>query len=173
MTLLDEDIAVVAAGAQLLSDALVAQAVPVTQVDWRPPAGDAGVEEPLARVLADPRREQANATAVGRLLSAGAELVDVRPAADALGLQAGTFFHAGPPIEWERASGPLRGALIGALLLEGTADDPDDAEKILGTGAGVTLDSCHHHAAVGPMAGVISSSMWVFEVRDPEHGGTA
>ena len=33
----------------------------------------------LARVLADPRRAEANATAVGRLLAAGAELVDVRP----------------------------------------------------------------------------------------------
>jgi hypothetical protein len=173
VTLLDEDIAVVAAGAQLLSDALVAQAVPVTQVDWRPPAGDAGVEQPLARVLADPRREQANATAVGRLLSAGAELVDVRPASEALGMTAGTFFHAGPPIGWDRASGPLRGALIGAMLLEGLAADPDDAQARLGSGAGATLDSCHHHRAVGPMAGVISPSMWLFELRDPEHGGTA
>jgi hypothetical protein len=173
VTLLDEDVVVVASGAQLLSDALVAQAVPVTQVDWRPPAGDVGVEGPLAQVLADPRREQANASAVGRLLSAGAELVDVRPAAEALGMTKGTFFHAGPPIGWDRASGPLRGALIGAMLLEGLASDPGDAEARLASGSGITLDSCHHHDAVGPMAGVISPSMWLFELRDPEHGGTA
>jgi hypothetical protein len=41
-----------------------------------------------------------------------------------LGLERGTFLHAGPPIEWERASGPLRGALIGAMLYEELADSP-------------------------------------------------
>ena len=80
MTLLDGAPRVVAVGAQMFSDALAAQAVPVTQVDWRPPLGDAGTEAHLARVLADPRHAPANATAVKRLLSAGAELVDVRPA---------------------------------------------------------------------------------------------
>ena len=79
MSLLDGAPRVVAVGAQMFSDALAAQAVPVTQVDWRPPLGDAGTEAHLARVLADPRHAPANATAVERLLSAGAELVDVRP----------------------------------------------------------------------------------------------
>ena len=171
MTLLDQEPVVVSAGVSLFAEALTEQAVAVGTVDWRPPME--GTETALARVLADPRRVDANASAVAKLLSAGAELVDVRPAADALGLDAGTFFHAGPPIEWERASGPLRGALIGALLLEGLADTPEDAERRLATGEGITLDSCHHHRTVGPMAGVVSSSMWMFELRDPEHGGTA
>jgi hypothetical protein len=109
---------------------------------------------------------------VGRLLSAGAELVDVRPAAEALGLERGSFLHAGPPIDWERASGPLRGALIGAMLLEGLAEDPAQAEQELAAG-GIGLDPCHHHRTVGPMAGVVSPSMWLFELRDPQHGGTA
>ena len=56
-----------------------------------------------------------------------ASLVDVRPAAEALGLDRGTFLHAGPPIEWERMSGPLRGALIGAVLLENLAETPEEA----------------------------------------------
>jgi hypothetical protein len=123
--------------------------------------------------MGDPRLIEANAAAVGRMLSAGAELVDVRPAGEALGMSKGTFFHAGPPIEWDRASGPLRGALMGALVLEGVADSPEDAERILAAGDAISLDSCHHHAAVGPMAGVISPAMWLFELRDPEHGGTA
>jgi hypothetical protein len=96
-------------------------------------------------------------------------LVDVLPAADALGLRPGEFLHAGPPIEWERASGPLRGALIGATLLEGLATDPAAAERLLAAG-GASLEPCHHHAAVGPMAGVVSASMWMFALEDPTTG---
>ena len=171
MSLLAQEPVVVSAGVSLFAEALTEQAVAVGTVDWRPPME--GIEIALARVLADPRRAEANSTALGRLLTAGAELVDVRPAAEVLGLDQGSFLHAGPPIEWERTSGPLRGALIGAVLLEGLADDPAEAEQLLAAGEGITLDSCHHHRAVGPMAGVVSASMWMFELRDPEHGGTA
>ena len=59
--------------------------------------------------MADPRREAGQrAGAVARMLAAGAELVDVRPASEALGLERGTFLHAGPPLDWDRASGPMR-----------------------------------------------------------------
>jgi hypothetical protein len=173
MSLLGTAPRVVAVGAQMFADALAAQAVPVRQVDWRPPLGGDGVEGDLARVLADPRLPGANETAVGRMLAAGAELVDVRPATDALGLTAGTFLHAGPPIDWDRASGPLRGALVGAMVFEGLAETPEDAERALAAGDGLAWEPCHHHRAVGPMAGVVSPSMWMFELRDPAHGGTA
>jgi hypothetical protein len=173
VSLLEGEPRVVAVGAQLFSDALAAQAVPVTQVDWRPPLGEVGIEDALARVIADPRHAKANATAIDRLLTAGAELVDVRPASEALGLQAGQFLHAGPPIGWDRASGPLRGALIGAMVYEGLASTPEAAEAALGSGDGVSFEPCHHHRTVGPMAGVVSPSMWLFELRDPVHGGTA
>jgi hypothetical protein len=169
--LLAADASFVTAGAALLADALSAQAAPVIQVDWRPPA--CGSPEALARVAADPRREAANATAVERLLSAGARLVDVRPAGEALGLAPGQFLHAGPPITWDRASGPLRGALLGAVLLEGLADTPERAEALLERGDGIELRPCHAASAVGPMAGVVSRSMWVFELEDPVHGGRA
>ena len=65
------------------------------------------------------------------MLAAGAELVDVRPASEALALEKGSFLHAGPPIGWDRASGPLRGALIGATVYEGLADTAEDAERAL------------------------------------------
>ena len=161
---------VVAVGAELLADALAAQAVDVLGVDRRPPAD--GTEADLARVLADPRRADADRTAVERLVTAGAKLVDVMPAGEALKLRPGQFLHAGPPIDWERASGPMRGALIGAMLFEGLAETPEDAERALAAGA-VSLDSCHHRRAVGPMAGVVSPSMWVFELADDVHGGRA
>ena len=52
----------------------------------------------------------------------------------------------------------MRGAMIGAMLLEGWAKDEIEAEN-LGAGGKITFEPCHHHSAVGPMAGVISPSM--------------
>jgi len=169
--LLSADVSVATAGVSLFADALRAQAVPVTETAWQPPL--AGTAADLAVVLADPRREEANAEAFRRMTAAGADLVDVRPAREALGLEKGTFLHAGPPITWERASGPLKGALIGAMLFEGLADNAEEAEAALAKGDGITLEPCHHRDAVGPMAGVISPSMWLYELRDEVHDGTS
>jgi Protein of unknown function (DUF1116) len=160
--------AVVSVGAELFADALAMQDVSVRRVAWRPP--HPGMEQPLARVLADPRREEADGQAVRRMLASRPQLVDVRPAAEALGLRPGDFLHAGPPITWQRACGPLRGALIGAMLLEGLASTPEQASAALADGAGISLTPCHHQHAVGPMAGVVSPSMWVFELVDATHG---
>jgi hypothetical protein len=168
--LLRRDLRLITAGVGLLADAAQAQAAPVTRVDWAPPMP--GTEAGLATVLADPRRAAANAAAAGRMLASRAWLADVQPARAALGLRTGEFLHAGPPVSWERASGPLRGALMGAAVFEGLAGDPDAAEGMAARGA-FTLDSCHHHHAVGPMAGVISPSMWVFVLEDPATGQRA
>ena len=169
--LLSHDVSVASAGVSLFSDALRAQAVSVTEAAWQPPI--AGTATDLARVLADSRRDAANAEALRRMTAAGADLVDVRPAHEVLGLERGTFLHAGPPIEFARASGPLKGALIGAMLFEGLADTAEEAEAKLERGDGITLEPCHHRDAVGPMAGVISPSMWVYELRDEVHDNTS
>ncbi len=151
--MLTETPRVATAGVDLFAQALVGQGVKVERVDWQPPL---------------PGTEAAEAAA--RMLGAGAELVDVRPAAEVLGLEPGQFLHAGPPITWERASGPLRGALIGAVLLEGLAATPAEAERRLEAGEGVELAPCHGRGGVGPMAGVVTPGMWLFEVRDPGSG---
>ncbi|MHA6797301.1 DUF1116 domain-containing protein (plasmid) [Pseudonocardia bannensis] len=166
--LLRHDPQIIAAGVGLFAEAVSAQAVPVTTVDWRPPM--AGTEQDLARVIADPRRAAANAEAIRRMLAVRANLVDVVPAGELLGLQPGRFLHAGPPLRWEHASGPMRGALMGAAALEGLVDRPQDAERLFASGAGVSLEPCHHHGAVGPMAGVVSPSMWMFVLEDPATG---
>ena len=161
---------VVTAGAELLADALTAQAVPTTRVDWQPPV--TGTETALVRTMTDPRRHSANTTASERMLAARAALVDVRPASQALALPPDHFLHAGPPVTWERASGPLRGGLIAGVLLEGLADSPEQAERRLASGQ-VTWEPCHHRGAVGPMAGIVSASMWMMELRDEVHDHTA
>ncbi len=159
---------VVNVGADLLADAVADQAVSVTRVDWRPPME--GTAADLATVAADPRRRAANEQALAAMLGVTATLVDVLPAAEALGLERGQFLHAGPPIGWDRAAGPMRGALMGGAALEGLVADPEDAVALFESGRGVSLEPCHHRGAVGPMAGVVTPSMWVFVLEDPATG---
>ena len=161
---------IITAGIDLLADAAASQAAPVTRVDWRPPMD--GTSADLAVVMGDPRRAEANATAVRRMIETQAHLVDVMPAGDALGLTHRDFLHAGPPITWDRASGPMRGALLGAAAFEGLVDDPQQAEQLYAKGA-LNVGPCHHHRTVGPMAGVVSASMWMFVLEDPSTGALA
>jgi hypothetical protein len=161
-------VSVVNVGTDLLAEAVEAQAVDVTRVDWRPPMP--GTEADLAAVAADPRRREANERAVQAMLGVTAHLVDAAPASEVLGLEPGQFLHAGPPITWARAAGPMRGALLGGAALEGLVDDPEDAAGLFERGDQVSLEPCHHHAAVGPMAGVITPSMWLWVLEDRATG---
>ena len=117
--------------------------------------------------------ESANRTVVERMTSARPMLTTVATARDVIpGMRDDLLLHAGPPIDWPRMSGPLRGAVIGALLLEGRANTEAEAVALVESGK-VSFEPCHHHHAVGPMAGVISPSMAVYVVEDATHGGTS
>lgn len=112
----------------------------------------------------------ANRTAVERMMSARPMLRTVATAGEVIpGMHDRLLLHAGPPIEWERMSGPLRGAVIGAVLFEGWAEDEEEAARLAESGE-VEFAPCHHHGAVGPMAGVISPSMAVYVVENVTHG---
>lgn len=114
--------------------------------------------------------DQANTTAVNRLMEARPILKAVAAAREVIpGMKDNLFLHAGPPIEWARMSGPLRGAIIGAMLFEGIAKSEAEAISMVERGE-VEFDACHHHGAVGPMAGVTSASMKVYVVENAEHG---
>ncbi len=169
-SLLDEPPAVVTAGLGLFADALAMQGAAVTPVRWQPPAGDS--RDALAAIAADPRTPEANAEVARRLTTARPFLADVVRAADVLGLQPGEFLHAGPPVEWSDACGPLRGALLGAMVYEGLAATVAEADRLASRG-GISLAPCHSRRAVGPMAGVISASMPVFVLSEEEFGGAA
>jgi hypothetical protein len=159
---------VVSVGVDLFARTVEDQAADVSTVDWRPPLP--GTEDDLATVALDPERPEANARALSRMLGVQALLVDVLPARVALGLGDGEFLHAGPPITWDRAPGPLRGALMGGAALEGLVDDPADAVPLFTQGTSVSLEPCHHRRSVGPMAGVVTPSMWMFVLEDPATG---
>ena len=114
--------------------------------------------------------EQANKKAVERLMEARPILKSVATARDVIpGMKDNLLLHAGPPLEWERMSGPLRGAIIGAMLFEGLAKNETEAVSMV-AGGEIEFDACHHHGTVGPMAGVTSASMKVYVVENAEHG---
>lgn len=114
--------------------------------------------------------EQANLEAVGRMMEARPVLVGLAKARDVIpGMRDNLLLHAGPPITWERASGPMRGAIAGALIFEGKARDGDEAAALVQSGQ-IVLEPCHHHQAVGPMAGVTSPSMSVYVLENKTHG---
>ena len=114
--------------------------------------------------------EKANAEAVERMMEARPVLVGLGKAIDVIpGMKENTLLHAGPPITWERASGPMRGAITGALIFEGKAKDMKSAQKLVESGE-IELDPCHHHQAVGPMAGVTCPSMSVYILENQTHG---
>ncbi len=75
------------------------------------------------------------------------------------------LLHAGPPIEWPRMSGPMKGAVIGAIMYEGWATDEGEARKIAESGK-ITFEPNHLHSCVAPMAGIISPNMPVLILRD-------
>ena len=169
--LLDTEPVVVTAGIEVLASALTDQSVEVRRTEWSPPVD--GADAALAKLASNPEVVEANQIAIARMLAARPQLTDVVPARDAIpGLADRTFLHAGPPLTWAEASGPMRGALMGAMLYEGLASTPQEAVRNLAAGD-IELSPCHHHRAAGPMAGVISPSMPVLVVEDPETGGVA
>ena len=82
------------------------------------------------------RIETANAETLTRMLTGDPVLIDVIPAHEAIpALEPGMILHAGPPIDWERMCGPMRGAIAGAAVFEGWADDLDSAADMAAAGA--------------------------------------
>ena len=117
--------------------------------------------------------DQQNETAVERMMSARPILTGVATARDVIpGMKDNLLLHAGPPIGWDRMSGPLRGAVIGALILEGLAKNEATAVAMVKRGD-IEFAPCHHHNTVGPMAGVTSASMKVYVIENVTHGNKA
>lgn len=112
------------------------------------------------------RIEAANTEVVGRMSAGDPVLRDIAPAGEVVPeLEDRMILHSGPPVDWPRMSGALRGACIGMALYEGWASSAAEAEGLLARGA-IRFDPNHHHSAVGPMAGTITRSLPVFVVED-------
>lgn len=119
-TLFDQPILAVNVGLTAFAENLRAQGADVEDVDWRPPLGDYAELTTVGGVDVD----AANAEVLRRLNAGHPRLVGLGLARDTVpGLRDKLLLHAGPPtqsglglVTWDRMCGPLRGAVIGAIL---------------------------------------------------------
>jgi hypothetical protein len=172
MKLFASELKVINIGLSAFKQALDDAHAPSVQVDWKPPVD---VDARLVKRVQTfrPAIENANAKVMKIILSGMPHLVGLERAIDVIpGMTSDMLLHAGPPIKWDRMCGPMRGAVIGALLYERKAGTAEEAGQLAASGA-IKFSPCHEHAAVGPMAGVTSSSMPVFVLKNEAHGNRA
>ncbi|HEX3207748.1 MAG TPA: DUF1116 domain-containing protein, partial [Geminicoccaceae bacterium] len=169
-----EELQVVNIGLPAFGEAIRAAGGSALDLEWQPPAqGDPAVASRLAELINEPRVEAANRQAYEAYLAAQPVVQAIGPARDHVpGLGGRMILHSGPPIAWADMCGPMQGAIVGAMLYEGWARDAEAADALARSGE-IEFAPCHHHGAVGPMAGIISPSMPVWVVANAEHGNRA
>ncbi len=149
------------------------QGVEVVDLDWSPPAGGDPELGAMLNRLDTPEVVGANREVLRRLLAADPVLVDVKPAFEAIpAIGERMILHAGPPVEWERMCGPMKGAVAGAIVFEGWAETLEDASALAASG-GVDFRPNHDFGAVGPMTGLTTRNMAVMVVVNREFGNHA
>lgn len=172
MKLFGSELKVVNIGLESFTAGLADKGVKSAQVEFRPPlSADQAL---FSRIrAAAPEIAAANKRALGRILSSKPVLAGLDTAINVIpGMKKELILHAGPPVKWADMCGPMRGAVIGALIYEGLARGEKEAEKLAASGK-IKFSPCHEHSAVGPMAGIISASMPVFIVKNEAYGNRA
>lgn len=171
------DLVVANIGSGIFSDAIRAQGGAAFQVDWEMPCrGDEKLFSALEHLGTHDIAafiEQANSKAVEILNESHPYIVGVGKAIDDIpGMADNLILHAGPPVTWDAMCGPMKGAVMGALIYEGFAKNEKEAAAVAASGK-ISFEPCHHHASVGPMAGVVSPSMPVWIIENKTHGNKA
>lgn len=173
-TLFQEKLQVLNIGLSSFVDSITRAGGSVLQIEWVPPAqGDPEIGRALARLVNLLSVETANQTAFDAYHSAQPVLSGVGIARKALpNMGERMILHGGPPIHWKDMCGPMKGAIVGAILYEGWAENLAKAEA-MASSDDIAFEPCHHHNAVGPMAGIISPSMPVWMVTNTTNGDQA
>ena len=177
LSMLRKDLQAINIGLESFAQNLTAQGVPVVHVDWKPPAGGNDVLIRTLRKMKEPtlaaKIEKANKEALDLMMEAHPVITGVGLAKDLIpGMESNLLIHAGPPITYDRMAGPVKGAIWGCLMYEGLAKNIDEAKHLAESGK-IKYAPCHHHASVGPMAGLISPSFMVYEVENTNGGNKA
>ena len=172
ISLKEGKLGVVNLGLEMFANDLKVMGIEAVQVDWKPPIET----DPHYLMIIDQSRdriEHANRKALEIIQAGKARLTGLDLARNVIpGMQEDMILHAGPPVTWDRMCGPMKGAVIGALIYEGKAANYEEAEALAASG-GIEFSPCHEHDAVGPMAGVVSASMPVFIIRNETYGNYA
>lgn len=168
----NQPLTVINLGLESFKENLRSSGTEAVHVNWSPGAK----VKPSAMNILDAHSElieEANKKTLDIIFSGKPYLISMDIALNVVpGMKKNLILHSGPPIAWGRMCGPTRGAIIGALLYEGLATTPEQAEKMAASGE-IEFAPCHEHASVGPMAGIISASMPVFIVQNETYGNIA
>lgn len=170
--LFNKELKVINTGLQSFKDTLDDMNVKAVHVDWKPPVD---VDPEATKVLKKNANkiDEANKVAISKVLAARPMLIGLDIAINVIpGMADNMILHSGPPVTWERMCGPMRGGVMCALMLEGKASTPEEAEELAASGK-IEFSPCHEHSTVGPMAGIVSASMPVWILENEEHGNKA
>jgi NifU-like protein involved in Fe-S cluster formation len=164
-------------GIEFFKDDILKQDASATHLDWTPPGGGKpeliAALDKLESLSVLEKIEEANQLAVERIINSQPVLIGFDQAINCVpGMTKTTILHAGPPITFEKMSGPMKGAVTGALVFEGLASDIEEAYEVAASGA-ITFAPCHEHNCVGSMAGVTSASMYMHIVENKTYGNIA
>ncbi|MBQ6492235.1 MAG: DUF1116 domain-containing protein [Atopobiaceae bacterium] len=114
--------------------------------------------------------DDANREAYERMEKGAPAVTDIVYAKDVLpDIDKYTIGHAGPPTNWEHMCGPMRGAVMTALVYEGLASDNEEAAELAASGK-IKFRPNHDCGSVGPMAGVTTYTMPLLEITNEAFG---
>lgn len=172
--ILNEELNILNIGSSIFNDDYEKQNLKVSQVEWKPNNLNADVIKALE--IIDKNKdiiEKANKKVIDIINDSEPVLIDIKPAIDVIeNMEKNLILHAGPPIKYENMAGPMKGAILGAIIFEELASDFDEAEKLIEEGK-IKFAPCNDYNSVGPMAGIISASMPVHIVVNKKNGKKA
>lgn len=168
------DLRVINIGTTLFYDALVAQGVKATQLDWKPPVKQSAEVLNALNAISSPelkaKIDAANEQAAGYIVNSQPFLVDILPAGDVIeGLDDYTIIHSGPPIAYEDMVMLHQRGLVSACRFEGWADNDEDAVKLIKSGK-IKIMSALDTNTVGAGTGIITKSVAMFIIEDRATG---
>ncbi|HEU5390230.1 MAG TPA: DUF1116 domain-containing protein [Streptosporangiaceae bacterium] len=173
---LPEAVRAVNVGLPLFADAIRAQHAEAVHVQWQIPAG--GKNELVAALTRlygahAERIEQANREVLRRLDEGNPRLVRIGTAlAEIPGMTGRTILRCGPPLPWPDFCDPLRRSVRAAVMAEGWAASPGDADAMVQRGE-IALEPANHHQTVIPMASALGPSAPVLVADNPAGGNLA
>lgn len=170
--LFKKDLKVINIGITSFKDNIEKSGCKAVQLEWKPSGLIDKKQNKILKKNKD-KIDEANKKALEIILNGKPVLTGLDIALKVVpGMKKNLILHAGPPITWDRMCGPMKGAIIGAIMYEELAKTKEEAEKLASSGK-IEYSPCHEHNTVGPMAGIVSASMPVFIVKNEEYGNTA
>jgi hypothetical protein len=107
-----------------------------------------------------------NDRALERMAAVRPQWSAVRGAREALGLEDRVLLHAGPPLkDPTHPPTPMLNAAVLSILHEGWAKSPEDAERLLASGA-VRLEPSYTRSVATPLVAMVSPKTTLAEITD-------